>query len=77
MTNDLTVSVLAKEQTLVYFPGDGNPLFMGDDLSRHDLLEYLPTPVGRAVLATRLRAFADMLDDSPLDHLFAVRGETA
>lgn len=68
---DITISVLAKEQTLVYFPGDGNPLFMADDMSRADLRDYLPAPVARAVLAARLRTFADMLDDNPLDVLCA------
>ena len=67
----IEVSVHKNEQSLIYFPGDGDPLFMGDGLSRDDLLGYVKTPVARAVLAARLRAFADMLEPSPFDDFTA------
>ena len=67
----IDISVHKNEQSLIYFPGDGDPLFMGDDMSRDDLLNYVKAPVARAVLAARLRAFADMLEPPPLDGLVA------
>ena len=65
----IEVSVNIHEQTLVYFPGDGDPLFMPDTMTRDALLDYIPSPVARAVFAARLRAFADMLEPSLLDDL--------
>lgn len=57
----ISVTVGTAEQTLVYFPGDGMALVLGDDMDADSLRNYLPAPVARAVLAARLQAFADML----------------
>lgn len=57
----ISVTVEKAEQTLVYFPGDGMALVLGDEMDADSLHLYLQAPVARAVLAARLQAFADML----------------
>ena len=62
----INVGIPTNEQVLVYFPGDGLALFLDDkDGGLGDTTSQL-APVARAVLVTRLRAFADLIEGGAL-----------
>jgi hypothetical protein len=74
MTNDTDVSVThgVDFQGVTIWLGDGAPCDVYDHASAIDVRDWISSPLQRATTVARLRAIADMLDDSnPLNHLLA------
>lgn len=62
MSNPMEFEMAPTEQGIVIFDGSGSPLYLLDTMSVGDLRELLPSPVAARVLATRLHAWANIVD---------------
>jgi hypothetical protein len=60
MSNTFEIDMRKKQQGVVVFPGDDMELYLLDDMSPADVRDYL-TPLQRAVMACRLRYWADAI----------------
>ena len=58
MIEPFTIAVMPDRQELIYLPGDGSAITLGDGT----FVPKLPE-VSRAVLVARLRAWADLLSE--------------
>ena len=58
MAEPFTIALMPDRQELIYLPGDGSAITLGDGTCVPNLPE-----VSRAVLVARLRAWADLLSE--------------